>query len=128
MSVKGRLTAIYIPDVSFVFSNVEFSFGLSLVYLLTGNGSINGSLHRFGASETTACLCGAPLKNVEHLIGFCRLYDELRDSNPMNVRINDVNESVLTVALITRESYNKLNKFEEALFNRRKRRMNALNE
>ena len=118
-STKGRITHEFIPNVRFASMCPEFAPGLWLGYLLTGHGSMNGYLHTRALASTAACSCGSPVEDVKHLVGECALYDDLRDLNALGIRIID---GVVNVgcALASRESYDSLNEFAIALFERRR--------
>ena len=124
---KGRGTFRFIQDVKYVSTCEYFSMGLCLGYILTGHGSMGEYLHKRGLTEMAACICGAQVENVDHLLSECVLYQDLRDLNACGITVDERGTIHVGSALSTQVTYERLNEFAIAVFNRRTILMNEAN-
>ena len=124
-SAKGRQTFRFIRNVRFASGHRGFSPGLHLSYLLTGHGSMGEFLHKRGLSVSEACLCGAPVESVDHLISECSLYGDIRDLDAFGVSVDPRGNLEVGAVLNAKETYDRLNDFAVAVFTRRSRLVNA---
>lgn len=119
VSVHGRTTYEFLPDVRFVRMNSYFDFGLSLGFLLTGHGSMNDFLFKRNLANVAGCLCGAPRETVAHLLTECVIYQDIRRLHGCEFAMNGGRMEVSS-ALSTIEGYESLKFLAVALFERRR--------
>lgn len=123
---KGRVTFKFIKDVSFSMYCKGFKPSMNLLFILTGHGSLNEFLHKRGLSETSACDCGAPFENWEHVLLECVLYLEYRNLDSMGVVLtrNDDDEWVVDVSRVleTKDRFDAISEYVLKVFADRKMR------
>lgn len=79
VNIHGRTLLKFIPDVPFVIDNKWFKPDFRTVQILTGYGSINGTLYNRGASLTPDCpVCNEKEEDIDHMIFECPGYEALR--------------------------------------------------
>lgn len=108
---RGRITYNFIPNVEFVIINQWFRPNRGLVQLLTGYGTINGTLYRRNLVESPYCdYCNQEEETVEHIIFQCRRYSEFR--------YDEIKRGYVTLnSLInTQENFKKLSEFANKVF------------
>lgn len=121
---KGRTTHRWIPNVRFVRSRAAFNPTLELGYLLTGHGSLNHSLLRFGLEPTSACpSCGAADETWQHVLVECPAYTDIRRLAEWRIAVTDDGEPVVGRALEEPQTIAELNAFAKEAFRRRKERL-----
>lgn len=76
-SESGRVTFSWIPSVRTGGLPDWFRPGVFLSFLLTGHGSLNQSLLRFGIGNTDRCFCGE-IESADHVLLVCPCYDAPR--------------------------------------------------
>lgn len=119
-SEKGRITFRFIENVNFARLSPRFNPSLQLNYILTGHGSLNDFLHRRGLSESSNCACGAVNEDWKHVLIECRLYDEFRNLNEMNIHMSADGEYEYSGVLTALESYESIAEFANKVFEKRK--------
>lgn len=115
-SQHGAVTREYLPSVG----NVPETFDPSMraLFLLTGHGSMNAYLQKHTGHHTSSCLCGDPVEDWRHILGTCRLYDDLRDLTTMGIALADGRIDVSQM-LKQRHWFEAFSRFAECVFNRR---------
>ncbi|KAJ3641459.1 hypothetical protein Zmor_027966 [Zophobas morio] len=98
-------------------------FGL---FLLTGYGSMNEFLNKRGRSDTDLCGCGR-VENVWHIVFECGLYDEERKSCEWPGWIGE-EEKRFERLLKSKEMYERLMRFVERVFKKRRRMREGVKE
>lgn len=114
---RGRELFKYVTNVRYKIDNKWFAPNRKLVWLLTGYGPINESLHRRGASQTRECqVCQRRVtETVDHMIWDCEEYEDIRYGylRQMRGRHDKLVDS--------KRALDELNKYAEQMFERRKR-------
>lgn len=124
-SERGRVTQRFIPSVRFAEEHPFFDPCLSLGFLLTGHGSMNGFLHERGLSEHKGCMCGADVEDALHVLCECPIYSDLRNLGDMGIAVvNGVFD--VSGVLCDREQYMCVTRFACEVFKRRRQRLRLL--
>lgn len=107
----ARQTYRFIPQVDFYLENRWFEPSRGCIYLLTGYGPINDTLHKRGAEKTDKCpICKDEIETVEHMIFKCQAYQRIRYQE---LRQNDK----IGIELIeTEEKFIKFNAYSKEIF------------
>lgn len=83
------------------------------MYIITGYGPINSSLHKRGAVEDASCQYCREEETVDHLIYYCDLYDDLRKQD---LKISDLHKSEMIESEL---NYYKFLQFVREVFDKR---------
>lgn len=78
VSVKGRVTFGFLPDVRTRVSMEWFKPNFYMLQALSGHGNFRANLHRLGLAGSDRCECGMA-ETSEHVLFECALHAEDRD-------------------------------------------------
>lgn len=100
ISVKGRLTYLFIPEVDFIEKNKWFCLNQKINSLITGHGSTNDKLFKLNFQNSSAWPYCNEKETVMHIIFSCPFYEHLRTKQILDMRnggnIPDVKECINT--------------------------------
>lgn len=107
-SVKGRVTYEWIRSVGFASKNEWFDPRRSLVYFITGHGSMNAYLHERNLTDDCMCGCGEDREDWKHMLCKCKYYEDIRDMDGFGVCMSADGKVSVDKVLCVKEYYERV--------------------